>query len=65
MQVKVDQVWEDFDIRWRGKGPRRRFKIILIEGDVATCENEVTARHTKVKLSRFKPSATGYRLVSG
>ena len=64
IKVKVGQVWEDNDSRIGGAEARRRVKIVRIEGDVAVCENVATKRATKIKLSRFRPNATGYRLIS-
>lgn len=58
MNVVVDQVWEETDPRFADNP--RRIKIIMIEGNIATCENTRSARHTKVRLDRF-PKA--YRLV--
>lgn len=68
-QVQVGQVWADNDPRSRG----RTLKVVAIVGEHATCvivTNDVRAhrdrrgKHTRVALRRFKPTQTGYRLIS-
>lgn len=66
---KVGQVWADND--WRSKG--REVLIVAIDETHATVE--VTAaqplsgrpttigRQTRIRLNRFKPTSTGYRLI--
>lgn len=64
--VKVGQIWQDWDIRFRCQNPVYK-KIIKIENGFAYCEgiqNHRVISHSKIKLERFKPNATGYFLVS-
>jgi hypothetical protein len=68
--VKVGQVWLDNDrghvedVRL-GKRPQREVRILEVFRDVATCENVATGRKTSIRLSRFRPTSTGYRLKEG
>ena len=55
--VKVGQVWQDND----GRGPRRVGRIVSIDDTHARVEWGVNT--TRVKLTRFKPTSTGYRLI--
>ena len=70
-QVKVGQVWKDNDKR----GPQRYIRVVSIEGDKATCarvmfgtpgefvDSPVKVK-TKIALRRFRPTSTGYVLVT-
>lgn len=69
--VKVGQVWIDNDYRTSG---RRCVCVNQINGDKALCAVGTydpstktpvawTSRQTTISLRRFKPTATGYRLV--
>lgn len=65
IEVKVGQVWEDWDIRTRDSGPRRRLKILEIKDGRATVQHPSgNGSKTKIRLDRFRPTATGYKLVS-
>ncbi len=59
--VQVNQIWEDWDIRFRNSTPRL-IKVIDIKNNIATCRNISTSKITKIRLDRFKPNSTGYRL---
>lgn len=66
--VRVGQVWEDMDKRGYG----RHVKVIEVSGNVATVEqvsarvgyDDKPGRRTKIKVDRFRPTSTGYRLVT-
>jgi len=67
MDVKVNQVWEDNDRRVKG----RRFRVDRIDCGlvfVTVIENpeapETVGRVRRIRLDRFRPTSTGYRLVS-
>lgn len=62
--IKVGQIWQDFDIRFRNQSPCYK-KILKISGNYAYCESVYNnkIRHVKIRLDRFKPNATGYILV--
>lgn len=62
VNVLKDQIWEDNDPRQTGA--RRRIKIIGIKGVKVVVENVKTGRITEISLTRFRPTATGYKLVS-
>ena len=72
-EVKRGQVWKDCD--WRSNG--RSFRILRVEEQYAIV-TVLTARKSapeserqravgaerRIRLSRFRPNSTGYRLVS-
>jgi hypothetical protein len=68
IEVKVGQVWADNDKRSEG----RHVRVVAIErlhrrAVVRRCSStgEFTgAQVTRIRLERFKPTSTGYRLVS-
>lgn len=63
--VRVGQIWEDNDHRITEGAYRRRFKVLAIENGKALVETmNGASRKTKIKLERFRPTATGYRIVS-
>jgi hypothetical protein len=65
--VTVGQVWADND--WRSRG--RQVRVVEIRGIYAVVELVALAEHgfgelgrrTRVRLDRFRPTSTGYRLV--
>lgn len=69
-EVKVGQVWADNDPRTTG----RRFEIVEVgdgwaKGKVLSVERNVSKKMVgrttrEIALRRFRPTATGYRLVS-
>jgi hypothetical protein len=59
IKVRVGQVWEDNDPR----GTRRKITVIAIKLDQALVQSSV-GRKTKITLSRFRPTNTGYKLVT-
>lgn len=60
--VKVNQVWQDWDVRFRNSTPRRIKVVDIIDG-IATCVNLDTHKITKIRVSRLKPNSTGYKLM--
>lgn len=69
--VRPGQIWADNDKRARG----RQVRVEAVDDTHATVVL-VVARHedilgarpkrcTRIRLDRFKPTSTGYRLVSG
>lgn len=64
MEVKVGQIWEDWDIRFRYGDSRRRIKVLEIVGGKAVVQG-VSGRGVKrkIRLDRFRPNSTGYKLV--
>lgn len=64
IEVKVGQVWQNWDIRERGTHPRR-LKVVEIVGDKAVVQHPSgIGGKRKILLRRFKPNSTGYKLVS-
>lgn len=67
--VRPGQVWADNDKRSAG----RHVRIDLVDethASVTTCDAQgnpspsvLSARRTRIRLDRFRPTATGYRLV--
>ena len=56
----VNDVWENMDPR----EPKSRFKIESVSDEYAMVRNIATQRARRIKLSRFKPTSRGYRLIS-
>jgi hypothetical protein len=63
-EVRVRQVWASNDKRDIADGLRQRLEILNVNGDTAQVYNQDTERRTSIRLERFKPTSTGYRLVS-
>jgi hypothetical protein len=62
IKVKVGQVWKDNDPR---RNYRRDLKVLSIDGDRAVVQHpNGIGRKTKIRLDRFRPTTTGYKLVS-
>lgn len=67
MDVKKGQVWQDNDPRYkRWKHGYKRLIVVLrvLSDGRALVRNLKTSRKTKIRLSRFKPTNTGYKFVS-
>ena|ERR1700722_11040135 len=64
-EVKAGQIWRDRDPRQETK---REFIVERVEGDYAYCLTKANAlhlgRHVRIALRRFRPTNTGYDLVS-
>jgi len=60
IEVKVGQIWEDCDKRMGG----RKIRVERIEGRYAICMRLGWNSTTKIRLDRFKPNSTGFRLAS-
>ena len=56
--VKVGQVWRDND-----KRANRTCEVREIDGNYATVYCRESKKFTDVRLDRFRPTATGYRLI--
>ena len=66
VKPKIGQVWQDNDPRFRS-GPPRLLTIVEIDRfGYATCQVENRKgklRRTFIRLDRFKPTGSGYKLV--
>lgn len=62
VEVKPDQVWQDNDPRVTYK---RELKVVRIEGEHAFCEVGRGGKLVRIKVKRFRPTASGYRFVCG
>lgn len=58
--VTIGQVWRDNDKR---TSYFRDMQVISIDGDKATVRNVRTGKLSKIRLNRFKPNSTGYKLI--
>ena len=65
VEVKIGQVWEDWDSRYRdGEAPRRRIKVLEIKDGRARVQSPSgLGARTWIRLDRFRPTASGYKLV--
>ena len=57
--VKVGQIWADNDSR----GYSRQVKVVVLTDEYAFVEDVRTVRRTRIRLNRFRPTSTGYRLI--
>ena len=62
--VAVGQRWQDWDSRYRRTLAARYVTVLAIEGPYAIVANEKGTQR-RIRLDRFRPSSTGYRLVTG
>ena len=63
MNIKIGQIWKDYDIRFRNLKPRL-LKIIGFPNDLMIqVENIDTGRKTIISKHRMKPNSTGYILM--
>jgi hypothetical protein len=58
-EVRIGQLWKDNDPRV----PNRYLKILDVKDGYAYAR-VLAGKQTKIKLSRFKPTSTGYILIS-
>lgn len=58
LKIEAGQIWESCDPRDNG----RRLRVKLVDSRYAYCVGP-NGRETRILLTRFKPNATGYRLV--
>lgn len=66
--VKVGQIWLDWDVRFRSSPCYK--KVIKVTETHAYCESyragqSTPIRKTRIRLNRFKPNSTGYKLYEG
>lgn len=59
--VRIGQIWADNDKRSAG----RRVEVVAVDEKHATVKAAGGKRLTRIRLDRFKPTSTGYTLVSG
>ena len=65
IEVKVGQVWEDWDSRSRAAGLRRKLKVLeIVDGKALVQHPSGRGNKTRIRLDRFRPTANGYKLVS-
>jgi hypothetical protein len=68
IKVKKGQIWQDWDTRARVGKWQRFIQVIAIKHkwgeEYATCKNTKTEKITEIKLKRFKPNSTGYKLFN-
>lgn len=57
--VVVGQLWVDCDKRMNG----RTLRVIRIDGNRALCVVGATSYETSIRLDRFYPHSTGFRLI--
>lgn len=63
IKLKIGQVWQDWDIRFRNQTPRL-IKIIGFPSDyVVRVENLSTKRKTMIRKTRMKPTSNGYKYI--
>jgi hypothetical protein len=70
VEVRVGQIWRDYDTRRRGMHPGRLLLIMGLSDEVdqayaicRPCDTEgqpLTKRETRIRLDRFRPTSTGY-----
>jgi hypothetical protein len=70
VEVKVGQIWKDYDTRYRGVHPGRLVLVVGLSDEVdqayaicRRCDTEgqpLTKRETRIRLDRFRPNSTGY-----
>lgn len=60
--VKRGQVWQDWDCRIRNVQPPRLLRVLLTGKDKALCVDIGTHKETLIRLDRFKPTSSGYKL---
>lgn len=58
--VRPGQIWQDNDMRRK----QRQIRIETVSGDYVLVQNLATKRVTRVRLSRFRPVNTGYKLIA-
>ena len=58
--VQVGQIWADNDAR----GIVRQVKVVSLHDGYAVVINQRTGRLTRIRLTRFRPTSTGYRLIA-
>jgi len=64
MNLKMGQIWQDWDIRFRNHLKPRLLKVINFPNDLMVqVQNIDTGRKTIISKHRMKPNATGYKLV--
>jgi len=64
-KVKVGQIWQDYDSRFRKQTPVLKKIISLTETHafVHGIRNNIVISKSYIRLDRFKPNSTGYKLL--
>lgn len=70
-EVVAGQVWRDWDSRYREHPIGRTMKVLRIEGEKAVVQplTDISgqpcplSKEKSIKLKRFRPTSTGYKLV--
>ena len=60
--VEVGQIWQDWDKRFRHQTPTYK-RVLKVDKKFAYCVGVESGRETRIRLDRFKPNSTGYRLT--
>ena len=60
--VKVGQIWRDNDVRYYSDRIRD-LEVLEVSETHAKCKNTETGKISEIRLNRFRPNSTGYRLV--
>ena len=66
--VKAGHVWQDWDSRFSNQTPTYK-QVMWVKDGYAFCEShtegKAVRRRCRIRLDRFRPRSTGYRLVKG
>jgi hypothetical protein len=62
--VAPGQRWQNWDSRYRRTLAPRYVTVLAVEGPYAIVADETGAQR-RIRLDRFRPSSTGYKLVAG
>ena len=60
--VKVGQVWRDWDVRYRGIS--MQLLTVMEIGDTHVVALRDNGIRVKIRIDRFRPTATGYKLIT-
>ena len=64
MNIKIGQIWKDYDIRFRNKMNPRLLKVIAFPNDLMVqVENIETGRKTIISKQRKKPNSKNYIII--
>lgn len=68
-EVKIGQIWREWDTRYRFKNDEiaRKFEVIEMTTKntepAAVCRDLTTGKKVIIKTRRLKPTSTGYKLL--
>ena len=63
MKVKIGQVWQDWDARYRNMTPRF-LEITNVDEKYAYTKNSPSGKVSRIMLKRFRENSTGYKLIT-